>query len=181
MAKFKTAIATLTHNPHRLFLAINTSCLWIMLSCLATIYFTVRTCFILHYVLGNNFRKREPWKFVLVIKSIRFFIPPTQLSCHDSLMKAVWHSKYDGLKFKQILEQKETKLMSLAFLFPYLMLNMFRMLIHPSSIVQHISCKLLKMDVLTSETWWALNNEIKKQVISSSSLFIQLSRCCTVQ
>ena len=30
------------------------------------------------------------------------------------------------------------------------------------------------MDVLTSETCWALNNEIKKQVISSWSLFIQL-------
>jgi len=69
--------------------------------------------------------------------------------------------------------------MSLALLFRYLMLNMFRMLIHPSSgacdlfvelfhglccsgsmyqsnttheITQHISRKLLRMDVLTSET-----------------------------
>jgi hypothetical protein len=32
-----------------------------------------------------------------------------------------------------IVEQRETNLMSLAFLFHYLMLNMFRMLIHPSS------------------------------------------------
>jgi len=32
-----------------------------------------------------------------------------------------------------ILEQRETNLMSLALLFLYLMLNMFRMLIHPSS------------------------------------------------
>ena len=34
--------------------------------------------------------------------------------------------------------------------------------------------KLMRMDVLTSETCWALNNEIKKQVTSSWSLFIQL-------
>jgi len=32
-----------------------------------------------------------------------------------------------------IVESRETNLMSLAFLFHYLMLNMFRMLIHPSS------------------------------------------------
>ena len=32
------------------------------------------------------------------------------------------------------------------------------------------------MDVLTSETCWALNNEIIQQVTSSWSLFIQLSR-----
>ena len=38
-----------------------------------------------------------------------------------------------------------------------------------------------RMDVLTSETCWALNNEIKKQVTSSWSLFIQLSRWCAVQ
>ena len=31
------------------------------------------------------------------------------------------------------VEQRETNLMSLALLFHYLMLNMFRMLIHPSS------------------------------------------------
>jgi len=101
--------------------------------------------------------------------------------------------------------------MSLAILFQYLMLNMFRMLIHPSSgacdlfvelfhglycsgtmrvgvmlwfgwvvwypdagwslnqsnttheITQQISRKLLRMDVLTSETCWALNNEIKNK------------------
>ena len=41
--------------------------------------------------------------------------------------------------------------------------------------------KLLRMDVLTSKTCWAWNNEIKKQVTSSWSLFIQLSRWCTVQ
>jgi len=32
-----------------------------------------------------------------------------------------------------IVEQRQTNLMSLALLFHYLMLNMFRMLIHPSS------------------------------------------------
>ena len=32
-----------------------------------------------------------------------------------------------------IVQQRETNLMSLAFLFHYFMLNMFRMLIHPSS------------------------------------------------
>ena len=44
-----------------------------------------------------------------------------------------------------------------------------------------ISRKLLRMDVLTSETCWALNNEVIKQVTSSWSLFIELSRWCTVQ
>jgi len=43
-------------------------------------------------------------------------------------------------------------------------------------ITHQISRKLLRMDVLTSETCWALNNEIIKQVTSSWSLFIQLSR-----
>ena len=128
--------------------------------------------------------------------------------------------------------------MSLALLFHYLLLNMFRMLIHPSSgacelfdelfhglycsgsmcvgvtlwfgwggvvsvcrlkhcfslhtdtapqytsnqsnttheITHQISRKLLRMDVLTSETCCAVNNEIMKQVTSSLSLFIQLSR-----
>jgi len=98
-----------------------------------------------------------------------------------------------------IVEQRETNLMSLAFLFHYLLLNMFQMLIHPSSgacdlfvelfhelycsgsicfgvklwfgwggvvsgcrlkhqsnttheITQQTSRKLLRMDVLTSET-----------------------------
>jgi len=32
-----------------------------------------------------------------------------------------------------VFEQRETNLMSLALLFLYLMLNMFRMIIHPSS------------------------------------------------
>ena len=41
-------------------------------------------------------------------------------------------------------------------------------------ITQQISRKLLRMDVLTSETCWALNNEIMKQVTTSWSLFIQL-------
>ena len=51
---------------------------------------------------------------------------------------------------------------------------------HPSQsntdheITQQISRKLLRMDVLTSETCWALNNEIIKQVTSSWSLYIQL-------
>ena len=80
--------------------------------------------------------------------------------------------------------------MSLALLFHYLMLNMFRMLVHPSSgacdtsnqdnttheITQQISQKLLRMDVLTFETCSALNNKIIKQVTSSWSIFIQLSR-----
>ena len=136
--------------------------------------------------------------------------------------------------------------MSLAFLFHYLMLSMFRMLIHPSSGACDLFVELfhglywsgsmcvgvtlwfgwggvvsvwrLKQclslhtdttppqpnhnvtpthiepeqynpwnnstnksqapqdgDVLTSETCWALNNEIIKQVISSWSLFIQLN------
>ena len=38
-----------------------------------------------------------------------------------------------------------------------------------------ISCKLLKMDVLTFETCWAVNIEIIKQVTSSWSIFIQLT------
>jgi len=48
-------------------------------------------------------------------------------------------------------------------------------------ITQQISRKLLIMDVLTSETCWALNNEIIRQLTSIWSLFIQLSRWCTVQ
>ena len=48
-------------------------------------------------------------------------------------------------------------------------------------ITQQISRKLLRMDVLTSETCWGLNNEIIKQVTSSWSLFIQLSRWCAFQ
>ena len=59
-------------------------------------------------------------------------------------------------------------------------------------ITQQISHKLLRMDVLTSETCWAVNNEIIKQVTSSWSLFIQtvtsswflilqLSKWCTVR
>jgi hypothetical protein len=44
-----------------------------------------------------------------------------------------------------------------------------------------ISLKLLKMDVLTFETCCAVNSEIIKQVTSSWSIFIQLSRWCTVQ
>jgi len=48
-------------------------------------------------------------------------------------------------------------------------------------ITQQISRKLLRMDVLTSETCWGLNNEIIKQMTSSWSLFIQLSRWCAFQ
>jgi hypothetical protein len=39
-----------------------------------------------------------------------------------------------------------------------------------------ISRKLLKMDVLTFETCWAVNSEIIKQVTSRWSLFIHLSK-----
>ena len=84
-----------------------------------------------------------------------------------------------------------------SLLFHYLLLKMFRMLIQPSSgvcdlfdelfhglycsnesnttheITHQISRKLLRMDILTSEACWALNNEIIKQVTSSWSLFIQ--------
>ena len=42
---------------------------------------------------------------------------------------------------------------------------------------QQISRKLLKMDVLTFETCWAVNSEIIKQVISSWSIFIQRHLC----
>ena len=44
-----------------------------------------------------------------------------------------------------------------------------------NEITQQISRKLLKMDVLTFETCWTLNNEIIKQVTSSLSIFIQLN------
>jgi hypothetical protein len=40
--------------------------------------------------------------------------------------------------------------------------------------------KLLKMDLLTFETCWAVNGEIIKRVTSSWSIFIQVSRWCTV-
>jgi len=45
-------------------------------------------------------------------------------------------------------------------------------------ITQQISRKLLRMDVLTSEIFWELNNEIIKQVTSSWSLFIQRVNIC---
>ena len=48
-------------------------------------------------------------------------------------------------------------------------------------ITQRISRKLLRMDVLTSETCWALNKVIIKQVASSWSLFTQLPKWCTFQ
>ena len=44
-----------------------------------------------------------------------------------------------------------------------------------------VSLKLLKMDVLTFETCWAVNGKIIKRVTSSCSIFIQLSRWCTLQ
>jgi hypothetical protein len=44
-----------------------------------------------------------------------------------------------------------------------------------------ISRKLLKMGVLTFETCRAVNGEIIKRVTSSWSIFIPLSRWCTVQ
>ena len=84
----------------------------------------------------------------------------------------------------------ETNLMSLAFLFHYLMLNMFRMLIHPSSGACDLCVELfhglycsgtmcvgvtvwfgwggllsgcwLKDGCITSEICWTLNNEIKR-------------------
>ena len=43
-------------------------------------------------------------------------------------------------------------------------------------ITHQISRKLLTMEVLTSDTCWAVNNEIIKQVTSSWSLFIQISQ-----
>ena len=48
--------------------------------------------------------------------------------------------------------------------------------IQQHKIPQQISRKLLRMDVLTSETCWELNNGIIKQVTSSWSLFIKLLR-----
>ena len=47
-------------------------------------------------------------------------------------------------------------------------------------ITQQISRKLLRMDVLTSKTCWALNKEIIKQVISSWSFFNQQIQFSTV-
>jgi len=43
-------------------------------------------------------------------------------------------------------------------------------------ITHQIRRNLLRMDVLTSETCWGVNNEIIKQVTSSWYLFIQLSQ-----
>jgi len=78
--------------------------------------------------------------------------------------------------------------MSLALLFLYLMLNMFRMLIHPSS----VACDLFELfhglycsgSMCVGVTLWfgwggvvsgcGLNNGIIKQVTSSWSLFVQL-------
>ena len=50
-------------------------------------------------------------------------------------MKVLSYRKKRLFKYSGIIEKRETNLMSLALLlvFHYLMLNMFRMLIHPSS------------------------------------------------
>jgi len=81
--------------------------------------------------------------------------------------------------------------MSLALLFHYLLFNVFRMIVHPSSgacdlfwiyfmcCIALVRCvlmlrKLLKMNVLTFETCWAVNSEIIKHVTSSWSIFIQI-------
>ena len=48
-------------------------------------------------------------------------------------------------------------------------------------ITQHISRKLLRMDVLTSETCWALSKEIIKQITSSWSRFTQRIECLKEQ
>ena len=61
---------------------------------------------------------------------------------------------------------------------PYPHYNVTPTHIEPDStreVTQRISRKLLRMDVLTSETCWALNKVIIKQVASSWSLFTQLS------
>jgi len=82
--------------------------------------------------------------------------------------------------------------MPLALLFHYLMLNMFRMLIHPSSgacdlfveyfmgCIALVRCVLVLRCGLAVVVWypyagWGTNNEIIKQVTSSWSLFFQLS------
>jgi len=80
--------------------------------------------------------------------------------------------------------------MSLAFLFHYLMFNMFRMLIHSSSVACDLFFELfhglycygtMRVGVTLWFGWGGvvsgcrlkLNNEIKKQVTSSRSLFIR--------
>ena len=83
--------------------------------------------------------------------------------------------------------------MSLALLFHNLLLNMFRMLVHPSSgacdllwiyfmcCVELVRCVLVLRCGSAGVVWypyagfWAVNNEIIKQVTSSWSVFIQLS------
>ena len=85
--------------------------------------------------------------------------------------------------------------MSLALLFHYVMLNMFRMLEHPSSgscdlFVELFHGLCCSGSICVGVTVWfgwggvvslcrlkhALHNEIIKQVTSSWSIFIQLSR-----
>jgi hypothetical protein len=81
--------------------------------------------------------------------------------------------------------------MSLAFLFHYLMLNMFRMLIHPQELATYllgyfmgcivlVRCVLVLRCGLAGVVWCGIRMEaeaeLRKQVTSSWSLFIQLSR-----
>ena len=98
-----------------------------------------------------------------------------------------------------IVEERETNLMSLALLFHYLMLNRFRMLIHPTSgacdlfveLFHGLHCSGSMCVGVTLWFGWGgvvsgcgfqpasgyhKNNEIIKPVTSSWSLFIQLSR-----
>jgi len=59
--------------------------------------------------------------------------------------------------------------MSLVLLFHYVLLWQY------NTWNKSTKCrKLMKMDVLTFETCWAVNSEIVKQVISSWPFFIQL-------
>ena len=77
--------------------------------------------------------------------------------------------------------------MSLALLFHYLMLNMFRMLVHPSSGACDLFVELFHglycsgsmcVGVMVWFGWGgvALNNEIIKQVTSCWSIFIQICK-----
>ena len=53
-----------------------------------------------------------------------------------------------------IVELRETSLMSLALLFHYLMLNMFRTLIHPSSSLRLICCVISWVVLLWYDVCW---------------------------
>ena len=99
-------------------------------------------CYILHVVMSStNFLKLTAvttwWQAAgdarVTVSSIRA-VGRNKLNCTSCRsLQATANTNHVKKFWCEIMLPRETNLMSLAVLFHYLMLNMFRMLIHPSS------------------------------------------------